>query len=229
MPSFALRRVPAQDGHRVLDVGAHERLREVDEMAHLAEQAPALAPVEIPVAVRDPARGDPVDHQLRRLHLRQYPLRGLHGRRPAPVEAERELAPGAPPGLLHLVEPSQVSASGFSHHTSRPAARARLASSACTSCGVAITTRLTSGSSMTAAAPETAFSNPCRSAARRAETPLAVATATKRSKPASRKAGSSVPVENAPAPIQPTPGAERSAGPGLQAHRLVRRLPRPDR
>ena len=73
-------------------------------MAHLAEQAPALAPVEIPVAVGNPARGDPVDHQLRRLHLRQDPLRGLHGRRPAPVEAERELAPGAPPGLLHLVE-----------------------------------------------------------------------------------------------------------------------------
>ena len=34
-------------------------------MAHLAEQAPALAPVEIPVAVSHLARGDPVDHQLR--------------------------------------------------------------------------------------------------------------------------------------------------------------------
>ena len=68
----------------------------------------------------------------------------------------------------------------------------------------------------------TAFSNPCRSAARRAETPLAVATATKRSKPASLKAGSSVPVEKAPAPIQPTPGWARSAGLGPQAYRLVR-------
>ena len=67
---------------------------------------------------------------------------------------------------------------------------------------------------MTASAPVTAFSNPCRSAARRAETPLAVATATKRSKPASLKAGSSVPVEKAPAPIQPTPGWARSAGLG---------------
>ena len=65
---------------------------------------------------------------------------------------------------------------------------------------------------MTASAPDTAFSNPCRSAARRAETPLAVATATKRSKPASRKAGSSVPVEKAPAPIQPTPGWARPTG-----------------
>src|ERR1035437_2794908 len=69
---------------------------------------------------------------------------------------------------------------------------------------------------MTAAAPVTAFSKPCRSAARRAETPLAVATVTKRSKPASRKAGSSVPVEKAPAPIQPTPGPDRSAGDGLR-------------
>ena len=95
---------PAQHADRVLDVGAHERLREVDEVAHLAEQAAALAPVEIPVAVGDPARGDPVDDQLRRLNLRQDPLGGQHGRRPAPVEAERELASGAPPGLLHLVE-----------------------------------------------------------------------------------------------------------------------------
>ena len=71
---------------------------------------------------------------------------------------------------------------------------------------------------MTASAPETAFSKPCRSAARRAERPLAVATATKRSKPASRKAGSSVPVAKAPAPIQPTPGTARPAGPsGLTA------------
>ena len=71
---------------------------------------------------------------------------------------------------------------------------------------------------MTAAAPETAFSNPCRSAARRAEMPLAVATATNRSKPASRKAGSSVPVAKAPAPIQPTPGPARPGGPsGLTA------------
>ena len=81
-----------------------ERLREVDEMAHLAEQAPALAPVEIPVAVGDPARGDPVDDQLRRPFFRQGLLRGQHGRRPAPVEAERELAPRFTPGLLHLVE-----------------------------------------------------------------------------------------------------------------------------
>ena len=64
---------PAQHADRVLDVGARERLREVDEMAHLAEQAPALAPVEIPVAVGDPARGDPVDDQLRRLSPRPGP------------------------------------------------------------------------------------------------------------------------------------------------------------
>ena len=70
----------------------------------------------------------------------------------------------------------------------------------------------------------TAFSNPYRSAARRAETPLAVATATKRSKPAARKAGSSVPAENAPAPIQPTPGRPGSARlvGAAQTDRLVR-------
>ena len=97
-------RVPAQHARRVLDVGARERLRQVDEVADLAEQAPALAPVEIPVAAGDPARGDPVDDQLRRRHLGQGPLGGPHGGRPAPVEAERELAPGVPPGLLHLVQ-----------------------------------------------------------------------------------------------------------------------------
>ena len=99
-----LGRVPAQDACRVLDVGSHQGLREVDEMADLAEQAPALAPVKIPVTIGHPARGDPVDHQLWRLHLRHYPLRGLHGRCPAPVEAERELASGSPPGLLHFFD-----------------------------------------------------------------------------------------------------------------------------
>ena len=100
----ALGRVPAQDGDRVLDGGVRERLGQVDEMAHLAEQAAALAPVEVPVAVGDPASGDPVDDQLGRLDLGQHLPRGLHGGRPAPVEAERELAAGVPPGLLHLVE-----------------------------------------------------------------------------------------------------------------------------
>src|SRR5579859_1997962 len=46
-----LRPVAAQNAHHVLDVGSYERLCEVDEMAYLAEQAPALAPVQIPVAV----------------------------------------------------------------------------------------------------------------------------------------------------------------------------------
>ncbi len=49
-------------------------------------------------------------------------------------------------------------------------------------------------------------------AARRADSPLAEATATKRSNPAARNAGSSVPVENAPAPAQPIPGDEFARG-----------------
>ena len=56
-------------------------------MAYLAEQAPALAPVEIPVAVGDPARGDPVHYQLRRRYFGQDLPRGQHGR------AQRRLKP----------------------------------------------------------------------------------------------------------------------------------------
>ena len=74
------------------------------------------------------------------------------------------------------------------------------------SCGVATTMTSTSGSSISASAPDTAFSKPYRSAARRADRPLAEAMATNRSKPAARKAGSSVPVENAPGPGPADPG-----------------------
>src|SRR5580692_8366243 len=102
---------------------------------------------------------------------------------------------------------SMLRATGFSHHTCRPSLRASAVSSAWVSCGVAITTMPTSGSSMTGNVPETALSKWYRSAARRAVIPPAEVTATKRLKPARRNAGSSVPVENAPAPIQPIPAA----------------------
>ena len=107
-----------------------------------------------------------------------------------------------------------VSASGFSHQTCRPSFSASAVSSAWVSCGVAITTMPTSGSSMTGKDPVTAFSKRCRSAARRAVIPLAEVTATKRLKPARRNAGISVPVENAPAPIQPIPSAGPAPGRG---------------
>src|ERR1700691_6118123 len=102
---------------------------------------------------------------------------------------------------------SALSATGFSHQTCRPSLSASDASSACVSCGVAMTTMPTSGSSMAGSVPETALSKWYRSAARRAVIPLAEVTATKRLKPARRNAGSSVPVEKAPAPIQPIPAA----------------------
>ena len=184
-------------------------------MADLAEQPAALPPVVVPVPVGHRPGGDPVHQQLRGRDPGEHALRGEHGGGPAPVEADRELAAGLAPRVATASSSSSVSASGFSHHTCRPAARARAASSACVSCGVAITTTATSGSSRTASAPGTAFSKPCRSAARRADRPLAEATATRRSKPAARKAGSSVPVENAPAPTQPIPGDELAGGASL--------------
>ena len=77
--------------------------------------------------------------------------------------------------------------------------------------------------------PDTAWAKPCRSAARRALTPLAEAIAVNRPNPAARNAGSSVPVENAPAPTQPDPGATRlavarPARPPRRADRTRRRV-----
>jgi hypothetical protein len=86
-----------------------------------------------------------------------------------------------------------------------------VASSACVSCGVAITTTSTPGCSMTLNAPENASSKPFRSASRIADNPLAEVTATNRSKPAALNAGSRVPAVKLPAPIQPTPGVDFTA------------------
>ena len=80
------------------------------------------------------------------------------------------------------------------------------------SCGVTITIASMPGSAMSPSAPGTAFSKPCLSATRRADSPLAEANATKRSNPAERKAGSNVLVENAPAPAQPSRGRRHRRG-----------------
>ena len=53
-------------GRDVLDRGADQRLRGVDEVAHLAEQPATLPPVVVPVTVRDPPGRNPVHHELRR-------------------------------------------------------------------------------------------------------------------------------------------------------------------
>ena len=76
---------PAAGGGRCgqLADAALKRLRGIDEMTPLAEPAATLTPVEIPVPVRHPARGDPVDHQLGPTFPGQCSLRGQHGGRPA--------------------------------------------------------------------------------------------------------------------------------------------------
>ena len=117
-------RVPAQHAGRVLDVGARERLGQVDEVADLAEQAPAVAPVQVPMAAGDPPRGDPVDDQLRRRHLGQGPLGGLHGGAQRRLKPSASWRPEPRQAFSTSSRSSRVSASGFSHHTSRPAARA---------------------------------------------------------------------------------------------------------
>ena len=196
--------------------GAHERLREIDEVA----TSPSIRP---PWRRSDTSglQGPVLRRSGRRSALAPSPPASPAERpdcgRPAPVEAHasRRPDPARPSPPRRARRRSARAASRTTRPVRRPAPGG---DSAWTSCGVAITTTLTSGSLITASAPETAFSKPCRSAARRAETPLAVVTATKRSKPASRKAGSSVPVEKAPAPIQPTPGWARSAGTRPQAH-----------
>src|SRR5664280_2742872 len=71
---------------------------------------------------------------------------------------------------------TSVSASGFSHRTWLPARSAAAARVACESCGVAITTTDTSGSSMTAWADGATCSNPTRSARRTALRPDAAGT-----------------------------------------------------
>ena len=206
------RTAAGQRGH-VLDRRADQRLRGVHEVAYLAQQPPALPPVPVPVAVRDRPGRDPVDDQLGRGDPGERPPRRGHGRGPAAVEADGEHAPGLQPGGPHRVELVLGQRDGLlaPHVVARGEGPRRRARRACRA-GSRSRRRRRRGRRGPRPAPATAFSKPCRCAARVAVRPLAEATATRRLKPAARQRG------------QQRPGGERArARPGRRRAPPARR------
>ena len=187
---------------------------------------PPCRAVVIPVPVRHRARRHPVDQQLRPAGLGQDPPRGQHGRRPAPVEADRELPSGPLPRSRHVVElvHGQRERLLAPHVPARPSGRAWPARRACRAGWRPRRPRCPGRRrrGTRPIPPGRSRSAPRRGAQLR---PLAEAMAVNRSNPAARKAGSSVPVENEPAPTQPTPGrrrpTRRRVRRGTDDHRLV--------
>ncbi len=130
----------------------------INEMAYLAQQAAALPPIVIPVVAGTAPAYAVCDDKRPSLPEKwsRTSWTGSDQRRLKPTKSDPALVPCG----LDIVEFLHGRAKGFSQNTCLPARKARAAKRACESWGVAITTTSTSGSSITASAPDTARSKP---------------------------------------------------------------------